>query len=104
MTKHGISRIGAVDPAGKGRDMHTIHQARRLALATAQIAALAVLLTGCKDVVEKRRAAFMERCATAKFEPAQCAFLLTIVEDASSDTAAAEATAGATAAIHTGTR
>jgi hypothetical protein len=80
---------------------------RRIAIGL-QIAALGTLLSGCKDVIEKRRAAFMERCAAAKFEPAQCAFLLNIVEQASSDTAAAEATAGAMAAsiaaIHAGTR
>nr|WP_294544621.1 hypothetical protein [uncultured Rhodopila sp.] len=64
-----------------------------------QIAALAALLTGCKEVAEKRRVAFMERCAAAKFLPEQCAFLLTSVEQASSDSAAAEVTANAMATI-----
>jgi hypothetical protein len=54
------------------------------------IAALAAVLTGCKDDAEKRRAAFMERCVAAKFVPQQCAFLLTIVEKARSDAEDAE--------------
>jgi hypothetical protein len=65
-----------------------------------------VLTVGSCKTREEQRAAFMKQCGAARFEPAQCAFLLSI-RDAADDAAGDAATANVlatTAAIHAATR